>query len=37
MIDVSVMDMRVRLNIYKTSSQPVFEDESKYFFTDVID
>ena len=36
-IDVSVMNMRVRLNIFKASAQPVFEDESECFFVDVID
>jgi len=36
-MDVSVMSMRVRLNIFKTSAQPVFEDESECFFVDVID
>jgi len=29
--------MRVRSNIFKASLQPVFEDESNYFFVDVID
>ena len=37
MIDVSVMNMRVRLNIFKASAQPVFEDESECFFVDMID
>ena len=27
----------MRLNIFKTSAQPVFEDESECFFVDVID
>ena len=36
-MDVSVMNMRVRLNIFKASSQPAFEHESKCFFVDVID
>jgi len=36
-IDVSVTNMRVRLNIFKASAQPVFEDESECFFVDVID
>ena len=36
-MDVLVINMRVRLNIYKASSQPVFEDESECFFIDVID
>ena len=36
-MDVSVMNMRVRLNIFKASTQPVFEDESECFFVDVID
>ena len=36
-MDVSVMNMRVRLNIFKASTQPVFEDESECFFIDVID
>ena len=36
-MDVSVMNMRVRLNIFKASAQPVFEDESECFFVDVID
>ena len=36
-MDVSVMNMRVRPNIFKASLQPVFEDESNYFFVDVID
>ena len=37
LIDVSVMNMRVRLNIFKASSQHVFEDESESCFVDVID
>jgi len=36
-MDVSVMNMRVRLNIFKASAQLVFEDESECFFIDVID
>ena len=36
-MDVSVMNMRVKLNIFKASSQPVHEAESKCFFVDVID
>ena len=37
-MDASVMNMRVRLNIFfKACSQPVVEDESEYFFIDVID
>jgi len=36
-MDVSVMNMRVRLNIFKVSTQPVFVDESECFFADVID
>jgi len=36
-MDVSIMNMRVRFNIFKASAQPVFEDESKCFFVDVID
>ena len=36
-MDVSVMNMRVRLNIFKTSAQPVFEDESECFLFNVID
>jgi len=36
-IDVSVMNMKFRLNIFKVSSQPVFEDEFDYFFVNVID
>jgi len=27
LMDISVMNMRVRLNSFKASSQPVFEDE----------
>ena len=37
MMGVSVMNMRVRLNIFKFSAQPVFEDESECFFVDLID
>ena len=37
MMDVSVMNIRVRLNIFKASAQPMFEDESECFFVDVID
>jgi len=36
-MDVSVMNMRVRLNISKACSQRVLEDESECFFIDVID
>jgi len=36
-MDVSVMNMRVRLSHFKASSQPVLEDESECFFIDVID
>ena len=36
MTDVSSMNMRVRLNIFKVSSQLVFEDESKCFIVEVI-
>ena len=36
-MDVSIMNMRVRLNIFKASAQPVFEDESECFFVDMID
>jgi len=36
-MDVSVMNIRVRLNIFKASAQPMFEDESECFFVDVID
>jgi len=36
-MDVSVMNMRVRLNIFKACSQPVLEDESECFFVDVTD
>jgi len=36
-MDVSVMNMRVRLNIFKACSQLVPEDESECFFNDVID
>jgi len=36
-MDVLVMNMRVRLNIFKASTQPMFEDESECFFVDVID
>jgi len=37
MMDVSVMNIRVRLNIFKASSQPMFEDKSECVFVDVID
>ena len=37
MLDVSIKNMRVRLNIFKASAQHVFEDESECFFVDVID
>jgi len=36
MMDVSVINMRVRLNIFKASAQHVLEDESECFFVDVI-
>ena len=36
-MDVSVMNMRPRLNIFKASAQLVFENESECFFVDVID
>jgi len=36
-MDVLVMYMRIRLNIFKTSAQPVFEDESECFLFNVID
>jgi len=36
-MDVSIMNIRIRLNIFKASSQPTFEDESEYFFVDVTD
>jgi len=36
-IDVLVINVRVRLNIFKASSQPVLENESKCFFADVKD
>jgi len=32
---VLVMNMRVRLNIFKASSKPVFEDDSECFFVNV--
>jgi len=35
-MDVSIINMRVRLNIFKASSQFMLEDESKCFFVDVI-
>jgi len=31
------MNMRVRLNIFRASTQPMFKDESECFFVDVID
>ena len=34
---VSVMNMRVGLNIFKACSQPMLEDESECFFVDVTD
>lgn len=37
MIDVSIMNMRIRLNVFNASSQPIFEDESKTFFIDMLD
>jgi len=36
-MDVSVMNIRVGLNIFKASSEPVLEHESECFFIDVID
>jgi len=30
------MNMRVRLNIFKASSQPMLEDVSECFFVDII-
>ncbi|KAI5662303.1 hypothetical protein M9H77_21626 [Catharanthus roseus] len=36
-MDVSVMNMRVRLNIFKTSSQPSIEDNSDCYLVDVND
>ena len=36
-MDVSIMNIRVRLNIFIASSQPMFEDEYECFFVDVID
>jgi len=36
-MDASVMNVRARLNIFKGSSQSVFEDESKCLLIDVID
>ena len=36
-MDVLVMNMRVRLNIFKPSAQPMFEDESECFFVNIID
>ena len=35
-MDVSIMNMRIRLNIFKAYAQPVFEDEFECFFVDVI-
>ena len=36
LMDISVMNMRVRLNIFRVSSQPVFEDKFEWLFADVI-
>jgi len=36
-MDVSVMNMRLRLNSFRASSQLVLEDEWECFFIDVID
>jgi len=36
-MDVSVINMGVRLNIFEASAQPLFEDESGCFFVDMID
>ena len=36
-MDVSVMNMRVRLNIFKTSAQLMLEAKSECFFIDPID
>ena len=36
-MDISVVNMRVRLNIFQACSQPMLEDESECFFIDVID
>ena len=35
-MDISVMNMRVRVNIFNASSQPVLKDESECFFITVI-
>jgi len=36
-MDALIINIRARLNIFKASSQPVFEDESECFFIHVID
>jgi len=36
-MDVSVLNMKVSLNIFKASFQPVFEGESECFVVDLID
>ena len=36
-MDVTVMNMRVRLNIFKDFYQHVFEDKYECFFIDVVD
>ena len=36
-VDVLVINVRVRLSIFKASSQPIVEDAAKCFFVDVID
>ena len=35
--DFSVMNMNVRLDMFKAACQPAFEDECEYFLIDVID
>ena len=37
LMDVSVMNMKVGLNIFKVPSQTVFEDGTECFFANVID
>ena len=36
-MDIPVMNMGFKLNIFKAFAQPVFEDQSECFFVDVID
>ena len=36
MLDVLVLNMRIRLYIFKAFLQPSFEDESRCFFADMI-